>query len=197
MLGRGTFGMVIKADFRGTPVAVKRVLPPAPNPPKKPRRISVVTKSSKEQAVDIEELFSSDEFALGDDTEDDGSRSFRSTDEVNTNGRSSLHCCRKSSFATSIRSLGSFGMNSGTTSTRKDHSQMKSEFIAEMSLLSKLRHPSITTVMGAVVANGTEPMMIMVCLDSFAVLHMKLDSYIPFPFLPFRNLWTLAPLRTF
>ena len=28
MLGRGTFGIVVKAEYRGTSVAVKRVIPP-------------------------------------------------------------------------------------------------------------------------------------------------------------------------
>ena len=33
LLGRGTFGMVVKAEYRGTFVAIKRVLPPSSNKP--------------------------------------------------------------------------------------------------------------------------------------------------------------------
>ncbi len=45
---------------------------------------------------------------------------------------------------------------------RKDeYSKLKSDFIIEMRQLSKLRHPCITTVMGAVIDSGEEPMLVM------------------------------------
>ncbi|EKX31508.1 hypothetical protein GUITHDRAFT_83074, partial [Guillardia theta CCMP2712] len=75
VLGRGTFGIVLKAEYRGTNVAVKRLL-------------------------------------MGD-----------------------------------------------------KHTQMKHEFIEEMRLLSKLRHPCITTIMGAVVDRHGEPMLVMECME--------------------------------
>ena len=34
-------------------------------------------------------------------------------------------------------------------------------FVEEIRLLSKLRHPSITTVMGAVISSTSEPMLVM------------------------------------
>jgi len=45
--------------------------------------------------------------------------------------------------------------------TEKSLSQLKIEFIQEMEIMSKLRHPNITTVMGAVLEPGVSPMMIM------------------------------------
>jgi serine/threonine protein kinase len=37
----------------------------------------------------------------------------------------------------------------------------RAEFIEEMRLLSRLRHPCITTVMGAVIDSKNEPLLIM------------------------------------
>ena len=39
--------------------------------------------------------------------------------------------------------------------------QLKEEFMQEMRHLSKLRHPCITTVMGAMIDKGDDPMLIM------------------------------------
>ena len=39
--------------------------------------------------------------------------------------------------------------------------QLKDEFMQEMRHLSKLRHPCITTVMGAMIDKGDDPMLIM------------------------------------
>lgn len=189
ILGRGTFGMVIQADFRGTPVAVKRVLPPVTTPKTSGAQERLSRRSSRrslrglkqsgiEQSLDQDELFSDDEFR----PEDGGSGSFRAADSgsgsfmsrcSDNNGGSFMskgsrrdglkpsHSGRKDGFfSKSVRSLSS-GL-AGDESQPPDYDQMKKEFISEMSLLSKLRHPSITTVMGAVIATGTEPMMVMV-----------------------------------
>lgn len=48
---------------------------------------------------------------------------------------------------------------------RDMYSRLKSEFIVEMRHLSKLRHPCITTVMGAVVNKREEPMLVMEYMD--------------------------------
>ena len=42
-----------------------------------------------------------------------------------------------------------------------EYAKLKREFIIEMRQLSKLRHPCITTVMGAVIDRGEEPMLVM------------------------------------
>lgn len=39
------------------------------------------------------------------------------------------------------------------------HSRRVSEFVNEMRMLSRLRHPCITTVMGAVISTGFDPML--------------------------------------
>jgi serine/threonine protein kinase len=54
----------------------------------------------------------------------------------------------------------------------------KSEFMNEMRLLSKLRHPCVTTVMGAVISKQTGPMMVMEYMANgslYDVLHNMLE----------------------
>jgi class 3 adenylate cyclase len=47
-----------------------------------------------------------------------------------------------------------------------ENARRQQEFMVEMRLLSRLRHPCITTVMGAVMTRGTEPMMVMEYMDN-------------------------------
>ena len=42
-----------------------------------------------------------------------------------------------------------------------DHTELRQQFVAEMRTLSKLRHPCITTVMGACIDPTAEPMLVM------------------------------------
>jgi ADP-ribosylglycohydrolase len=42
-----------------------------------------------------------------------------------------------------------------------EQSRRVNKFVVEMSMLSRLRHPCITTVMGAVVSNKVDPMLVM------------------------------------
>ena len=39
--------------------------------------------------------------------------------------------------------------------------QMRADFISEMRIVTKLRHPNITTTMGAILTPGEEPMLVM------------------------------------
>jgi len=48
---------------------------------------------------------------------------------------------------------------------REEIARLRREFIEEMRTLSKLRHPCITTVMGAVIDTSTEPMMVMELME--------------------------------
>ena len=54
---------------------------------------------------------------------------------------------------------------SSSHGTRKGRVSLKGNFIREMRQLSKLRHPCITTVMGAVIEKGMPPMIIMEYMD--------------------------------
>jgi serine/threonine protein kinase len=52
----------------------------------------------------------------------------------------------------------------------------RNNFIKEMRFLSKMRHPCITTVMGAVVASDCEPMLVMECME-YGSLHDLIHNY--------------------
>ena len=51
-------------------------------------------------------------------------------------------------------------------SNRRKAARMRENFVEEIRLLSKLRHPCITTVMGAVMSSGCEPMMVMEYMEN-------------------------------
>jgi hypothetical protein len=95
VLGIGTFGLVLLAEYRGTQVAVKRVLPPR----NVPKESSSKTYPGPKQEAPLQWNNLSQGPSLG-------------------------------------------------RSAKRQHARMKADFIDEMRLLSKLRHPCITTVMG-------------------------------------------------
>ena len=46
------------------------------------------------------------------------------------------------------------------------HKKLQKDFIHEMRTLAKLRHPNITTTMGAVLTRGQEPMLVMEYMEN-------------------------------
>ena len=54
-----------------------------------------------------------------------------------------------------------YSIGSKKACDRSTHEKLTKDFIEEMRHLSKLRHPCITTVMGAVYENGSEPALVM------------------------------------
>lgn len=136
VIGRGTFGLVLLAEYRGTMVAVKRVIPPDRKKKKKKNGTSSGTKPFV-------------------DTDPSG----WSSSHAGTASAAGYN-----SRSTGITSWGGIGLGSrslaGTLSgeSRSNSTIVKSgmanrkklaqDFIEEMRHLSKLRHPCITTVMG-------------------------------------------------
>ena len=132
---RLTFFVSSPVEYRGTQVAVKRVIPP---------------KSGKSKDEKLDGL---------DDGNDIDSRSGHGNSTVT------------SSVGMQSGMASGLGTNSGigTASTLMGQSppqnavvqrkRMKQEFIEEMRYLSKLRHPCVTTIMGAVL--GDDPMLVM------------------------------------
>lgn len=52
-----------------------------------------------------------------------------------------------------------------TANSAANYEKLKNDFVHEMRLLSKLRHPCITTVMGAVISRWEEPLLVMEYMD--------------------------------
>eukprot|EP00547_Thalassionema_nitzschioides_P009863 CAMPEP_0194225370 /NCGR_PEP_ID=MMETSP0156-20130528/39458_1 /TAXON_ID=33649 /ORGANISM="Thalassionema nitzschioides, Strain L26-B" /LENGTH=1223 /DNA_ID=CAMNT_0038957291 /DNA_START=131 /DNA_END=3802 /DNA_ORIENTATION=+ len=206
ILGRGTFGLVLVARYRGTEVAVKRVIP------------------SKESSVDVDKGSSSSGrrgsgvFELEDDdieaarsaptkkainaeesTEEDSNLSRENAPLVKTptpgtrSGSGIFQGTKKGSgiFQSAISSRKGKAVTSILRTIRgiDSYDVLKREFIAEMRLLAKLRHPCITTVMGAVLDGVNEPMLVMECMERGSlhdILHnktMELDGELILPLL--------------
>jgi len=142
VIGRGTFGLVLLAEYRGTNIAVKRVLPPPVKSKIGVTQIFEGTTSAQKSVIDIKGVNS-----------------------------------------------GSTGDTSSIPGSSKSYEALKLDFILEMRAISKLRHPSITTIMGAIVSRKEEPMMIMEYMDHgslYDVLHnetMSLEGEIILPIL--------------
>jgi len=211
VIGQGSFGQVVLAEYRGTKVAIKRVIRP--------------DKKQRDGQRGSVKSFNGGSFAGN-----GGSFAGASKDEVVDDGRSSKTDSEEANMPEATdgsvdietgKSIGSYGGTfSGTRSTgtgqvdldmlakfdggrhskwcpggkRDDHrgmmkssilgtstggstsrssvahyvfscfdkqNQRKQEFMQEMRLLSRLRHPCITTVMGAVLSPFHDPMLVM------------------------------------
>ena len=145
ILGRGTFGSVMKAEYRGTEVAVKRVLPAKqPSPPEQHRTTE----------EDIEAGLSQKD-SIGMRTVTPGMKTYSGSKTAHRNKRM-------------------LRMMSGDSD---GYARLKAEFMAEMRDLSKLRHPCITTVLGAVVTG--EPMLVMELMHHGSLYDMLHNETIP------------------
>lgn len=105
-LGQGTFGYVVAADWRGTQVAVKRVLP------------SIL----------------------------DGGSSMLLT----SSGSGQPRIDRDVEAGAARLNTSQIVVRSSMRSQKSDMTRLKTDFISEMRIISKLRHPCITTVMGTI-----------------------------------------------
>ena len=126
VLGQGTFGRVLLARYRGTNVAVKRVIPPK-------QRQAQIDRGS------FSHMFSRETGEAVTDGHQSGMNLMSSFAMKSATG----------SWANLGRSFGSkFDSSSLSQKATPDFQALKEEFVAEMRHLSRLRHPCITTVMG-------------------------------------------------
>eukprot|EP00980_Cylindrotheca_fusiformis_P000763 scaffold183_cov112-Cylindrotheca_fusiformis.AAC.2 len=178
VIGRGGFGLILRAEYRGTDVAVKRVLPPSRQAEgmwKRKGSAGTGSVSSAEKgmlkpkgSVDTGSLNSSE--GLLSKSQKNGKRhsGSGSVAESGSMGQS------VSSF--SVLQCTSDGKKSTIAigSLESSRSKLRKNFIKEMRVLSKLRHSCIATIMGAVLERGSEPMLIMEYMDHgslYDVLH--------------------------
>lgn len=202
VVGSGAFGVVVLGQYRGTKVAVKRVIP-AQNAPAKPNNTlssmdskgnnrnsnrGSVFKASKRfsQKLKVDPTTFQDE-PQGDveapaGNKMDGSASVsvsRAHDGDWTNMilgddnyGSAIKILENATLAGAADNMSiSMGRGSGGSSNKRhwlplfmrwdEHSKLRKEFVSEMRLLSRLRHPCITTVMGAVICPRVDPMLVM------------------------------------
>eukprot|EP00980_Cylindrotheca_fusiformis_P000777 scaffold184_cov125-Cylindrotheca_fusiformis.AAC.12 len=246
IIGRGSFGFVLQAEYRGSKVAVKRVIPPkktkktqldgtrfgynvravssslSPNNSTEStqrsdvetgRRNSSESRSRQErsakkslsgsfnvtiQSGGIEkapmESDIDDEEDISVDLSSDPQLNLKAEEEfssVSSAGDNEISLSTRSverlqagfpnlmaSTESRIIDLNEDGLvkkKRGSTEKAKTVSQMKLEFIEEMRVLSKLRHPNITTVMGAVIDKGSDPMLIMEFMEHGSLQEVLLN----------------------
>ncbi|CAB9524010.1 activated protein kinase catalytic subunit alpha-1 [Seminavis robusta] len=203
VVGQGAFGVVLLAEYRGTKVAIKRILPNRqPNVAKakgSKGNLSIESlaagkiSSNSEDSGDIEAPHDNASNSMDPNTDSVGfSRSDDDEDETDSDldflGRLSAGRRRskwakwfpwldpngEARYNASILGSASGSHNSSSTKTvvaffcpwLDEHARRKHEFELEMRLLSRLRHPCITTVMGAVMSRGCEPMMVMEYMEN-------------------------------
>lgn len=235
--GRGTFGLVVKAEYRGTVVAVKRVIPPKGRADRTASFLEVENPNAGTESADMAirenpsgisnggsgggtlarktaagyaknrrkslDLIFADNGNDGKNNKGGGSNSdeaeqrdleagvgraesvtltrpvvrkasTESHDPVNILSSVETGITVLSSKGNRIHNQGSVESSSarknskarwkrwfGYKSTGKNYEQLKQDLVVEMRTLSKLRHPCITTVMGCVVDQKEEPMLVM------------------------------------
>ena len=131
-LGKGSFGQVVLANYRGTKVAVKTI-----------RSASQKQKGAHESVACVQDAMEKGTPQLSRKSEQPQGIAKSSEEKRGRNGRLS------SIIGTWRGSL-----------TEKEKNQ-RAAFIDEMRLLSKLRHPNITMYMGGVVKDASSPMLVL------------------------------------
>ncbi|CAJ1957939.1 unnamed protein product [Cylindrotheca closterium] len=204
VVGQGAFGVVLLAEYRGTNVAIKRVLPIKKGGSTKMSGSRIAGRSnevvedsadskSRETAEEQESYDANHSKDLEAPLESFGvKRGSLATSTTGTGDNSKLGFLvglgqrhRKQSTIsrmlfgsqdTSAYNMNVLGTASAGSSSHRGivskvfpwcdaTTQRQTEFKEEMRLLSRLRHPCITTVMGAVM-NGYEPMMVMEYMEN-------------------------------
>jgi hypothetical protein len=184
VLGRGTFGLVVLAEYRGTQVAVKRVIPPRDVVLATPQKRSFARDGLTKKDLGYFEFRKENNEESGLDSEDGVTVMTTSTStsadieavaaprRVPQQRRGSMRALLANHQRSPIREEGKssrrllgFVSTSSTITLENNHEKLKADFVEEMRLLSKLRHPCITTVMGAVVSKWEEPLLVMEYMD--------------------------------
>ena len=141
IIGRGAFGLILKAEYRGTHVAVKRVLPPR------------FRENGKRRTRNSQQTDSTEKMTFGEPK--NGSKEDNPTENIGMKSIGEKTLPKIQGMA-SVKLKGTKGSNSGRFSlaggrnstgdpTRR---QLRKTFMREMRYLSKLRHSCIATVMG-------------------------------------------------
>jgi serine/threonine protein kinase/ABC-type phosphate/phosphonate transport system substrate-binding protein len=164
VVGRGTFGYVVLAEYRGTKVAVKKVLP---SKTKQKQNKSTTGSSRHNVSHDSNEADDLENPTTKTDSHDLFLRTLRpnipgfpSLEDVAHAGSLDFRSNSNPGLQSMAAKINSW-TNSMGSHCKPNYKQLKKDFLREMRHLSKLRHPCITTVMGAVVSPKSEPMLVM------------------------------------
>lgn len=171
VIGRGTFGLVLLAEYRGTSVAVKRVIPSSSSSSDKPVAdtrntlfdISKTTSTYDDGAGGEQQLLTNEDMEAG-------MRSFHPGMKSLAPAKLQQHLseqARKLAEEQALKSQNGLQrfVHSWICCQQSENdvqARLKAEFVNEIRQLARLRHPCITTVMGAVMpTRRDEPMLVM------------------------------------
>jgi serine/threonine protein kinase len=169
VLGQGTYGHVVKGYYRGTSVAVKRALPPRKG------KGTVDTDVFSSGPSDID----SGNSGLATGTMNGSVAVFvDSVDNSNIVSGPFVHGHR-TGVVSVVNSSGEIapGWLGRVCSSCAPQRSAGRAFIDEMRVLSKLRHPCITTVMGAVLSK--EPFLVMECMSNGSLRSLLSNQTFP------------------
>eukprot|EP00049_Salpingoeca_infusionum_P014361 m.268384 g.268384 ORF g.268384 m.268384 type:complete len:629 (+) comp15657_c1_seq5:968-2854(+) len=148
VLGAGSFGVVLKGEWHGAHVAVKRVVP---------------------QTHAARERFAKKIGGTGANMD-----MIDVLTGASTTGRYGSKGGTKNDIGFVFHAVEEARDSKGATTKSSQLSTMHNEFISEMRVLSKIRHPCITTIMGAVINKGCDLMMVMEYMELgslYSILH--------------------------
>jgi hypothetical protein len=154
VIGKGEFGYVLQAEYRGIDVAVKRIMAPnqvAKNPKKR------MVKTSWHESMDGSEDFL--DGSVDSQDEDDAEYATIGMKPVSDNGRYARRISMTGSRANDVP------IGSGSSDRRAVLSGLTirnkriQSFLEEMQYLTKLRHSCIATVMGELPSAVTKPLL--------------------------------------
>ena len=135
---------VLLANYHGTSVAVKRVLPPETSLNAKKEQ-----KDSKQNPEQADTKQSHVSYRLSCDSWGGLGNQLSAVFKSVSHSMRFTKPCAKQSLHTSKQSAAA------------EWEKRKKDFFKEMRILANLRHPRITTVMGAVIEKNEEPMLVM------------------------------------
>jgi serine/threonine protein kinase len=169
ILGRGTFGLVIKGTYRGTVVAVKRTLPPDHVAGSGERGGSMAQMSgsiaSNVKPFDLpfqEPVRSSTSLHNRSSTVRAPPAASVLLGRLAGSGSTTQHVAvPMPAGAAPAAAAVSSGPRFLSLAERRKQAALRADFAAEMRLVVHLRHPCITTVLGAVLERGSEPLLVM------------------------------------
>ncbi|EGD75745.1 TKL/DICTY4 protein kinase [Salpingoeca rosetta] len=179
VLGMGAFGVVIKGELNGTAIAIKRVMPRASRAGARGTRtgskrgfLSSMKRSSKNGECD-------DALAAPDGTV---TGTYQASRTANGFG---LQLGNMDNEAAIERALEQGNATTqGTThrmSKTKRLTNAKAEFMEEMRLLSRLRHPCIATMLGAIMTKSREFLLVMEHLEHGSLYDFLRNDELPTP----------------
>lgn len=174
VVGKSTFGLVLSAEYRGTEVAVKRVIPPlATLITKNDGKDSGSSSIRKSDAIKIKNRRASDFDDIYDEETGMASGVTKLTPKTSRGAYTFSGRFSDTNAKSSLKMLQKFR-------TQAEYDKLRSEFIIEIRQLSKLRHPCITTVMGAVIDPREEVLLVMEYMQKGSLYDVLHDEKIQF-----------------